>query len=288
MGQKIFYAPVNHPHLGDELNLLFKHAIDAYCVAPHVWNMGGNNDVCAYLMDTGDGLVLLDTGYRASVYLMVDHIWRLGFDPADIHKVLLSHWHWDHANGASYIQGLSDCEIWLSQQDEVLYQKWKDDTSELPMAPYDVANFYDFQKPIEVGSMSIHVRLTPGRTPGAVAFFFDDTDESTGKTYCCAMHGGLEIPIMRPENLQKWDITKVIVRQFIRDCDELEQLDIDIAFPSHLNMGNVLANMPANKSDYSTWVAPYTWKHIVESRKRLVQTYYTKSFFEGKDKQVDH
>lgn len=281
MEHRIFYAPVNHPRLGDELDLPFKHAIGAYRVAPHVWNVGGNDDVCSYLIDTADGLVLLDSGYRASAYLLVDRIWRLGFDPANIRKVLLSHWHWDHVNGASYIHGLSGCEIWLSPQDEILHQKWKDDTSELPMVPYEVTNFYDFDEPINVGNMSIRVRLTPGHTPGAVTFFFEDSDENTGKTYRCAMHGGLGVPMMRPENLQKWDLTEDIVRRFVRDCDELEKLDVDITLPSHINMGNVLANIPIDKNDYSVWVAPYAWKDIVQSRKELVQSYYPANFFES-------
>lgn len=280
MNKAIYYAPVSHPRLGDELDLPHRHVIDAYRVAPHVWNVGGNDDVCCYLVDSGDGLVLLDTGYRASAYLLVDHIWRAGFDPKDIRKVLLSHWHWDHVNGASYIQGLSDCEIWLSAVDETLHQKWKDDTSELPMVPYETTNAYDFSKPLEIGGLSITVRPVPGHTPGAVAFSFSDTDEETGETYRCAMHGGLGVPMMKPENRGKWDITEDMVRQFVADCDELSRWDVDITLPSHVNMGNVIPNIPEDRSDYRVWVAPYAWDDILRDRRDVVLGYYPAGFFE--------
>jgi len=52
-----------------------------YRAAPHVWQVGGQDDVCAYLLDCGgEGLILIDTGYRASLYLLIDRIWRAGFE----------------------------------------------------------------------------------------------------------------------------------------------------------------------------------------------------------------
>lgn len=280
VNKPIYYAPVSHPRLGDELDCPRRHAIDVYRVAPHVWNVGGNDDVCCYLIDSGDGLVLLDTGYRASVYLLIDHIWQAGFDPRGIRKVLLSHWHWDHVNGASYIQGLSGCEIWLSAVDEKLHQKWKDDVSELPMAPYEITDTYEFSRPLEIGRLSIETRLVPGHTPGAVAFLFSDTDESTGRTYRCAMHGGLGVPMMRPEIRGKWDITEAMVRQFVSDCEELSRWHVDIMLPSHVNMGNVIPNIPEDRNDYRTWIAPYAWGDVLRDRKNVVLGYYPKEFFE--------
>ena len=49
-------------------------------MAPHVYQVGGNNGVCVYLLDSGDGLILLDTGLQETIYLVVDSIHRMGFD----------------------------------------------------------------------------------------------------------------------------------------------------------------------------------------------------------------
>lgn len=41
----------------------------------------GNADVSVYLIDTGDGLILLDTAFPQTLYLLLESIRRLGFDP---------------------------------------------------------------------------------------------------------------------------------------------------------------------------------------------------------------
>lgn len=277
MEKKIFYAPVNHPRFGDDMEHPWKYAVDAYRVAPHVWQVGGQDDVCVYLLDSGEGLILIDTGYRASFYLMLDQIWRLGYDPAKIKKILLSHWHWDHVNGARYLQEMSGCEVWLSKEDEVMHQMHKDRTDHLPMVDFTVTNFYD-DAPIQLGRFSIQVKLAPGHTPGAVAFLFSDTDDETGKTYACAMHGGIGVPMMRPENLEEWSLTREIAFQFVEDCAELAKWKVDIMLPSHLNMGNVLPNIPEDKTDYQVWIDPEAWGETMLGRAEVVKGYYPEHY----------
>lgn len=274
MEKKLRFVPVEHPRCGDDLEHPWKYAVPAYRVGPHIWNVGGQDDVCAYLMDTGEGLILLDTGYRASFYLLLDHIWRLGYRPDDIKVILLSHWHWDHVNGCRYLQELADCKVYISKEDEVLHQKWKDNTDELPMVDFEVTDFYDNSRTIDLGRFHIHTRLTPGHTPGTTSFWFDDTDEETGKTYRCAMHGGLGVPMMKPDNLAYWDLTEELAHTFVRDCTEIAEWPVTINLPSHLNMGNVKANIPEDKNDYSVWIADYVWKDVLLDRAEAVKKYY--------------
>lgn len=282
MEKKIFYAPVNHPRLGDDLEHPWKYAIPAYRVTPHVWNVGGNDDVCAYLLDTGEGLILIDTGYRASFYLLIDHIWRLGYDPKDIKKILLSHWHWDHVNGCRYLQEMSGCEVWISKEDEVQHQRYKDATEPLPMVDYNVTNFYNDDEPIKMGRFTIRTTLTPGHTPGATSFRFEDTDDEAVKTYKCAMHGGIGAGLMQPKMMAEWNVPEEIAHRFIRDCYELAKWEVDIPLPSHINQGNVLANIPEDKNDYSVWIADYAWKDSMLSRAELVKTFYPEVYPEAK------
>ena len=62
MEKKLFYALVDHPRCGDDLEHPWKYAVPAYRAAPHVWQVGGQDDVCAYLLDCGEELMLIDTG----------------------------------------------------------------------------------------------------------------------------------------------------------------------------------------------------------------------------------
>ena len=49
-------------------------AIEPFQVAPQTWYVSGQTWVGSYLIDTGDGLILIDTAIPESLYLLVDSI----------------------------------------------------------------------------------------------------------------------------------------------------------------------------------------------------------------------
>lgn len=282
MEKKLFYAPVEHPRCGDDLEHTWKYAVPAYKAAPHVWQVGGQDDVCAYLLDSGEGLILIDTGYRASFYLLIDRIWRAGYDPKQIKKILLSHWHWDHVNGARYLQELTGAEVWISSIDEEQHQLWKDRTDPLPMVDYKVDHFYDDSTTIDLGRFSIHARLTPGHTPGATSFWFDDTDETTGEIFRCAMHGGIGVGLMAKSYLEENGLSLELPHIFIKDCLELaDSWKVDICLPSHLNQGNVKPNIPEDKTDYRVWIDGELWGDVLRDRAEAVKKMYPEVYSAG-------
>ena len=282
MEKKLFYAPVEHPRCGDDLEHPWKYAVPAYKAAPHVWQVGGQDDVCAYLLDSGEGLILIDTGYRASFYLLIDRIWRAGYDPKQIKKILLSHWHWDHVNGARYLQELTGAEVWISKADEEQHQLWKDRTDPLPMVDYRADHFYDDSTTIDLGRFSIHTRLTPGHTPGATSFWFDDTDETTGETFRCAMHGGIGVGLMAKSYLEESGLSLELPHIFIKDCLEMaDSWKVDICLPSHLNQGNVKPNIPEDKTDYRVWIDGELWGDVLRDRAEAVKKMYPEVYSAG-------
>lgn len=282
MEKKLFYAPVEHPRCGDDLEHPWKYAVPAYKAAPHVWQVGGQDDVCAYLLDSGEGLILIDTGYRASFYLLIDRIWRAGYDPKQIKKILLSHWHWDHVNGARYLQELTGAEVWISSIDEEQHQLWKDRTDPLPMVDYRADHFYDDSTTIDLGRFSIHTRLTPGHTPGATSFWFDDTDETTGETFRCAMHGGIGVGLMAKSYLEENGLSLELPHIFIKDCLEMaDSWKVDICLPSHLNQGNVKPNIPEDKTDYRVWIDGELWGDVLRDRAEAVKKMYPEVYSAG-------
>lgn len=60
----------------------------------------GNTWVSVYLIDTPEGLILIDCAYEENLYLLIDSIRGLGFDPKDIRHLLISHGHFDHCGAA--------------------------------------------------------------------------------------------------------------------------------------------------------------------------------------------
>jgi glyoxylase-like metal-dependent hydrolase (beta-lactamase superfamily II) len=60
----------------------------------------GNSYVCAYVLKTSAGLIMIDTLYGEFTDHSVQEMRELGFDPKDIKYVIITHGHIDHFGGA--------------------------------------------------------------------------------------------------------------------------------------------------------------------------------------------
>ena len=92
-------------------------AIKPFQVAPQTWYVAGQTWVGCYLIDTGDGLILIDTAIAESAYMLVDSIYRLGYRPEQIKKILISHAHFDHCGAAAIMKKLTGAEMYMSKED---------------------------------------------------------------------------------------------------------------------------------------------------------------------------
>ena len=70
--------------------------MDAEQVVPGLWSVK-IRFVNAYLLDTGDGLALIDTGIPGSAPTIQQAVRSIGRDPADIRHILVTHCHSDHS-----------------------------------------------------------------------------------------------------------------------------------------------------------------------------------------------
>ena len=77
----------------------------------------GTKYVSNHLIDTGDGLILLDTGYAETLYLVLDNIRQLGFDPRDIKYLVHSHGHIDHVAGTCALVAMTGAKTFLDRGD---------------------------------------------------------------------------------------------------------------------------------------------------------------------------
>lgn len=255
-----------------DLEHIWNYALPPFRIGPHVYGVGGNNDVSVYLLDSGEGLVLLDTGMKELLYLIIDSIHRLGFDPRQIKAILISHGHGDHCNGAMALHALTGAEIWMNAVDEVFYRQHP--IPELGYIPFPVHHHFGDGEVFSMGRFHIRTRFTPGHTPGTTSFFFTDTDEETGKTWRLAMHGGVGADTMRPAALRALGLPESLAHQFIQDCEELAGEPVDICLPSHLNQTNLAANLPENPMDYTPLIAPEVWPALMQERAATVKAFY--------------
>ena len=77
----------------------------------------GSHPASTHLIDTGAGLILIDPGYIDTLYLVIENIWELGFDPRKIKYIVISHGHCDHMNGTKALVELTGAKTFIGKDD---------------------------------------------------------------------------------------------------------------------------------------------------------------------------
>lgn len=73
--------------------------------------------VNAYLLEASDGLVLIDTGSPGSEAKILAAVAALGFTPANVKAVVVTHHHPDHAGSLAAVLAATGAEAWMHRLD---------------------------------------------------------------------------------------------------------------------------------------------------------------------------
>lgn len=164
----------------------------------------GDSWVCVHLVDTGDGLLLIDAGNCGATAMLIQAIWETGFHPADVKWMILSHGHLDHIGGANFMRTMFGTKLYLGEPDAIMFK-------ERPAlsAIQDSPNFTDslFVPDVVIrdgdvmtfGNTMIRFYLVPGHTAGCIACFFDVTDGHTVRR--AGYYGGFGFNTLQREYL---------------------------------------------------------------------------------------
>lgn len=139
----------------------------------------GTDGLTVLLVETGDGLILVDGGLPQSAPLIVDNVRSLGFDPLDIVAIFVSHAHFDHAGGVNAIQRLTRATVYTSEAALATLasgQLQRDDPQYVPESA--AGSFPAIGKVVAVpdgdgitfGEVTMTAVYTPGHTPGGVTW----------------------------------------------------------------------------------------------------------------------
>lgn len=137
----------------------------------------GTAGLSAILINSGDGLVLLDGALPQSVPLIVNNLETLGFAPEDLRLIALSHAHYDHAGGIAALRRLSGARVVTSRhaartlaQGDLLEDdpQYGGDVTAFPAV--EGADIVEDGSDIRIGDLSLTAVYTPGHTPGGVSW----------------------------------------------------------------------------------------------------------------------
>ena len=235
----------------------------------------GTHKASCHLLDTSEGLILIDTGYEDNYETILDSVALLGFDIKNVKYILHSHGHYDHTDATAKLVALTGAKTFLARED-VKYIK-----GFLP----DV--YYTDGMTVRLGETEVLCLHTPGHTEGTYSFFF--YVEEKGERLRCGMFGGAGTPQLKRNYLIKDDVPFSMRRHFLASIERLRQEQVDLFVGNHVGQNHTEENSALLKANPAvnpfvdkttgTWLRfldtlePKLWKHLENENREHFVTY---------------
>ncbi|OYX66352.1 MAG: hypothetical protein B7Y88_05585 [Sphingomonadales bacterium 32-64-17] len=136
----------------------------------------GTCGIAAILIDSGDGLILIDSGTDAGANVVLANIASLGFDPADVELILTSHEHFDHVGGVARIQQATGARLVTSEAAAEVFSSGEVSPDDPQFGTIDgvkparVDRIVVDGDVVELGNKRLVAITTPGHTHGALSW----------------------------------------------------------------------------------------------------------------------
>ena len=240
----------------------------------------GDTWVCIHLIDTGDGLLILDSGNYNASGMLINAIWESGFKPTDIKWVVLPHGHIDHIGNAAFLRNMFGCKIYLGEPDAEMFRQ-----NPALSFVHDSPNIADelFEPDVVIcdndllkfGDTEIQFYLVPGHTAGCIACFFNVNDGKETKR--AGYFGGFGFNTLTEDYLKEiGDIKYKMRREYLASLEKVMDEHVDIFLGNHANNNKIVEKRQFQIQHPNPKVNPYIdpdeWRSYLTSRKQDVIT----------------
>lgn len=246
-----------------------KYYVKPFRIAGNVYYIG-DSKVCSHLIDTGEGLIMFDSGFQHSIHLLVQAIWEAGFNPKDIKYLIHSHEHFDHIGAANDFKELYGCKLAISKagadlmrdRPELVYMKANPNPYASLFTP-DVK--LEDGDEITLGNTRIRCLLTPGHSPGVMSFFFDTFEN--GRIYHVGYFGGAGFNTLYREKLKQDGLPLTMRETFLDSLKRVRDIPVDIVLGNHPRQNETLKKREAmlKNPNINPFINPEEWKNFVDT-----------------------
>jgi metallo-beta-lactamase class B len=197
----------------------------------------GNSWCSSHMIDTGEGLILIDTPCGTQLPYLIDSIWRAGFDPKDLKYIIVSHAHVDHYGTVNALVRMSGARTFMSMPDAadmrdnkekfIEANKFAGGFNENFIADVEINDGDN----IELGNTKIRCVLTPGHTVGTMSDFWELEDN--GRKYNVGIYGGAGFIALSPERIESGTMPAGIRELFSQSIEKVWNEQVDIMLGNH-------------------------------------------------------
>jgi metallo-beta-lactamase class B len=205
----------------------YMHYVKPFRIAGSVYYVG--NQVCSsHLVDTGDGLLLIDTPFARQLPLLLQAIWELGFNPADIRYILHTHAHADHVGCTPALVSLFGCKTAIGEADA----RTAEERPELLLPMADDPPFFlpDIRlvdgDAVRLGTVRVRAVATPGHTAGSTSYFFETVED--GVSLICGIFGGSGFKTLSRDYFKDFHIVSDTRSQFMQSLEKIRGEKVDV------------------------------------------------------------
>jgi metallo-beta-lactamase class B len=239
----------------------------------------GTKGLGVFLINTTEGLIIINTAMPGSGPMTEAAIRKLGFDPKNIKLILLGHAHSDHAGAVEYLKKNSGAKVAVIKEEkdlfesggkiDFMYGKYK----EFYYEPTKVDRMFNDGDTIRLGDVVIKAILTNGHTKGSTTFITNIVD--SGKKYNVVFPNGLSI---NPGyHIVKDPSYHGIEENYKRTLDILERLKPDIWLSPHTETYHYEEKLTRSaKEGVKAWVDPGGYKQWLAGERKNFETIVNK------------
>lgn len=226
----------------------------------------GTEPASTHLIDTGDGLIVIDAGYSHSLNIVLENMHELGFSEKDIKIIICTHGHIDHFGACRELSEMSGAKTYIGAPDADIASgkrplSWANElglTYDHPFEPDVKINDGDV---ISLGNTNILCKSAPGHTEGTMAFFFDVTDGKT--TYRAGMHGGVGFNSMKTEFLKRYGLPTTIRDKFVPAIMTFIDHPVDIFLGNHCKNNDTVGKSLRMTPTENPFIDSTAWKRFL-------------------------
>lgn len=197
----------------------------------------GNQWCSSHLIDTGDGLILLDVPCASGLPGLLYNIDYLGFHIRDIRFIVISHAHTDHFGSVNAIVHRTHAKTFLGAVDAEDMRQHPDRVKRMneDLGYYNESFDPDVEVQdgdvIELGNTKIRCVLTPGHTIGVMSHFWDM--EVDGKIVHVGIYGGAGFGSVSKSALIRSGLPLSMQQTFLDSIDKVWDEPVDLMLGNH-------------------------------------------------------